>query len=275
MRHQRNNIPQPKWMMSVVYLILLLLAVGVIIGLRNCSAPGLLISERKQGFSGGDTLDVAMLYSPMNYYIYEDTLGGFSYDLLRQIAENEKIVINFIPTTSSSDAFQKLESGQVDLIASLPVSSALPSNVILSDSIFTDRLVVVYTLAPNEKFVESPFSLAGEKMHIEAGSAGMLRLENLQQEIGDTIYIEEHPELSDELIAMKVARGDFKFGVVNSHVADGLKKQFPNLKAMPVGFTQLQAWALADSTKLRDINSYLQRASKREATSKLRQRYGL
>ncbi len=262
--------------MIFVYILLLMLAIGVFIGLRNCSPAGVIVNRPKVGESSGDTIDIAMLYAPLNYYVYDDTLGGYCYDLLRQIASTEKQPVNFIPVTSPADAIEKLRQGKVDVIASLPVNSGSTGrDLIYSDSVFTDRLVVVYVRNEGDPDFDTPFSLAGQNIHLDSGSAPILRIRNLQKEIGDTIYTQQHPDLSGELIAMKVAAGDFGFGVVNSRVASDMQKKFPRLKTMPVGFTQLQSFAVRDSTMLRRVNTLLQRAANYPATPSLRRRYNL
>lgn len=276
MRSRNNNLPQPRRTMIFVYLLLLMLAMGIFLGLRNCSPRGVIVDRAKIGESTGDTIDVAMLYSPLNYYVYDDTLGGYCYDLLRSIAAIEHQPINFVAVTSPADALEKLKEGKVDVIAALPVNSGVTGrDLIYTDSIFTDRLVVVYSHKEGEPAYDTPFSLAGQTIHLDSGSAALLRIRNLQKEIGDTIYTEQHPDLSGELIAMKVAGGDYGFGVVNSRVATDMQKRFTQLQTMPVGFTQLQSLVVNDSTMLRRMNSLLRKASDYPGISVLRRRYNL
>ncbi len=68
----------------VLYLILLIVIVGLFYSLRKCNRS--YISDELRP-SGGDTLDVAIEYSPISFYTIDDTLGGFNYDLMRMIAE--------------------------------------------------------------------------------------------------------------------------------------------------------------------------------------------
>lgn len=275
MKTDRHHLPQPRRTMVMVYILLLLMCIGIFLGLRNCSPHGVLVDPPKQGGSVGDTLDVAMLYTPLNYYIYDDTLGGYSYDLLRSISAKEHQPVNFVPVTSAADAIARLRRGDVDIVASLPVNATAAENVIFTDSVYTDRLVAVYTLAGDEQPITSPFRLAGQEIHIDSETAALLRLQNLQKEIGDTIYIRQHNDLSGELIAMKVAAGDFGFGVVNNKVAVDMQKKYPQLRTMPLGFTQLQSWAVADSTMLKRVNTLLRKAAAYPGTSSLRRRYNL
>lgn len=275
MQPKRNRLPQPRRTTVIVYLLLLMLCIGMVLGLRNCSPRGVLVDRPLQGGSVGDTIDVAMLYSPLNYYIYDDTLGGYSYDLLREIARRESQPVNFVPVTSTADAMILLRQGKVDVIASLPVNASAGENVLFTDSVYTDRLVAIFTLPKDAQPYTSPFELARRNVHIDSETAAMLRLQNLQKEIGDTIYISRHDDLSGELIAMKVAAGEFGFGVINDKVAKDMQKKLPQLRTMPLGFTQLQSWGVADSTMLRRVNTLLRKAEAYPTTSTLRRRYNL
>lgn len=254
-----QKIPQPKRMMMAVYVILLVFVVAILTGLRHCSSRSLIVAPTAKGASLGDTIDVAMLYAPQNYYLYGDTLGGYSYNLLRKIAVSERVTFNYIPVTSLSEALDGLHDGKFTIVASLPVSNELRGKVLFSDSVYTDRLVVVYH--DGAEILESPLRLAGKTVHVAGESPAALRLANLREEIGDTIIIAEHADLSDELVAMKVSLGDFDYGAVYELTSLGMKDKFPQLKEMPVGFTQLQSWAVAptDSALVKRINGWLER----------------
>ncbi len=70
-----------KYKQTALY-ILLLIGVLVLMGLARRCTPGGPLPQVLQGNSGGDTLDVGILYGPMSFYTYDDTLGGLNYDLL-------------------------------------------------------------------------------------------------------------------------------------------------------------------------------------------------
>ena len=67
-----------------VYLGLLIAVIVLMIVLSRYSRP----SVGTPG-SGGDTIDVALEYSPLSFYTYGDTLGGYNYDLLRLISKQQ------------------------------------------------------------------------------------------------------------------------------------------------------------------------------------------
>ena len=87
----------------VLYLILLIVIVGLFYSLRSY------ISDELRP-SGGDTLDVAIEYSPISFYTIDDTLGGFNYDLMRMIAERHGLKLKFHPVVTLSKALQYIEN---------------------------------------------------------------------------------------------------------------------------------------------------------------------
>ena len=68
-----------------IYLILLFAAVSGMVLMRRCGSHNP-YPRQSEGGSGADTLDVAIIYGPLSYFIYADTLGGLNYDLLRDLS---------------------------------------------------------------------------------------------------------------------------------------------------------------------------------------------
>ena len=104
------------------------------------------------------------------------------------------------------------------------------------------------------------------------------RIRNLCREIGDTVYLVEHPDLSGELLALKVQSGALRYAVVNERVAAPLTLRFSNLDAgSPISFTQFQCvvTADADSALLHRFDTWLEKASSSPEAAELRARYGL
>ena len=56
-----------------IYLLLLFVAIGLMIMVKTCSYDSGISGDKS---SGGDTLEIAIEYSPMSLYRYNDTLGG-------------------------------------------------------------------------------------------------------------------------------------------------------------------------------------------------------
>lgn len=273
-------LPEPKKKMVWLYLGLLLVAVALVLLLhRPARHDGPLPVASAPGGTGGDTLDVALLYGPMSYYIYGDTLGGYNYDLLRLVSRRQGVPMKFWPVNSLDDALGLLASGRYDMLASLPEDAAFKGRLLFSEPLFLDRQVLVQRKgADGSLAVTSALDLARDTVHIEKGSPIAGRIANLCREIGDTIYVAEHSDLSSELLTLKVQSGQMRYAVVNERIAKPLTDKFANLDiSSPISFTQFQSVVTApgDSALLRRLDTWLRQAAATPEARTLRNRYSL
>lgn len=244
----------------LIYLLLLLSAIAMMFALKRCDNHEL-YPPVKIGASSGDTIDVAIIYSPMSYYLYDDTIGGFNYDLLRLYAGDCNKQIRFWPVVSLDDALNKLENRQFDILASLPIDQEFRNKFSYTNDIFLDRQVLIQRRNKHGKqSINSSLDLANETIHIEKDSPIEFRIRNLSREIGDTIHTVAHPELSGEYLFLKVVSGDFEYAVINEKTAIHLADKYPDISAdTPISFTQFQAWLTNhnDSTLIMSLNNWI------------------
>lgn len=223
--------------------ILITVAVGFLIGItRECSH---LHTSDKIGYSQGDTIDVAILYGPESLYLYTDSLTGINHDILNYFSDDNKIPVKIWPVSDISESMKMIESGAYDLMASVPLDNSIKERFLTSESIFLDKLVLIQNKdsVTGETIINSSLDLTGKSINIAAGSPAAQRLKNLSQEIGGEIQVIEEDNISDELLALKVASGDVPFAVVNERIARNIAKKYPNLSFdNPISFTQFQVW---------------------------------
>jgi membrane-bound lytic murein transglycosylase MltF len=82
-------------------------------------------------------------------------------------------------------------------------------------------------------------------LYIPEDSPALLRIINLQHEIGDTVYIVQEDRYSSEQLIIMVAKGDIDYAVCNLRIAAVSKKILPEIDIdTDVSFTQLQSWAV-------------------------------
>lgn len=266
--------PQPIKGKLPLYMLLLIIAAGIMVMLRYCSHRTQLVGDSK---SGGDTIDVAIEISPISLSTRADTLGGFYYDLIRHIASSEGLSVKFIPFSQIDNALHSLEQGRYDVvIADLPVTTSMKEKYLFTDPITLDRevLVQIKDSVNGETRATTQHDLRGDTVWIPAGSPFRDRLINLSHEIGDTIYIMEDPNYASEQLVMLVALGDIPRAVVNEQIAKSMTKQYPHLDlSVDISFTQFQSWAInKNRSDLRDsLNVWLKRHAK--FTEALSRRY--
>lgn len=241
-----------------LYLALLLIAIIAMIVLRNfdkiVSTPD--TPQR-------DSMVVAIEYSPLSLYTYSDTLGGFSYDLLRMVAQKAGINLKYQPMVTLTSSLNKLKSGEYRMVcAEFPVIKENKDDYLFTTPIYVDRQVLVQRIQPDSTIaVKSLLDLAHDTVWVVDGSSIASRLLNLSHEIGDTIYINADKEYGTEQLFLRVATGEIKQAVMNEQVAKKMATLYPNVDiSTSISFTQFQSWILQreDSTFCDSINSWLE-----------------
>ncbi|MCH5228750.1 MAG: transporter substrate-binding domain-containing protein [Muribaculaceae bacterium] len=236
-----------KYVRMAAYVMLALIFIFVIGITKDC---GRIPYQRVEGYSKGDTLDIAILYGPASYYLYDDSISGINHDIAEEFSLETGTPIKIWPVTQPSDGLSKLSDGAFDIVASLPLDNNLRKNYKTSESIFLDRLVLVQLTdsVSGNAAVNSSLDLNGKTVYVAEGSSALQRLRNLSEEIGGEINIVEDPELSDELLCLKVSSGDIPFAVVNEKVAKDLALKNPRIHYdSSVSFTQFQVWIFNSS----------------------------
>lgn len=240
----------------MLYVALLLLVVMLMVSLRTCSVRDPFGDIRRMP-SQGDTLDVAIEYSPLSLYRYADTLGGFNYDALRSMVRQNGMALKFHPMVSLTQGMDGLESGLYDIIvADMPVTVDLQERFEYTEPIYLDRQVLVQRRdSTGALAINSQLDLAGKEVWVPANSPIEGRIRNLSSEIGDTIIVSSDEEYGPEQLFLLTAAGEIDLSVVNERVARIMAKDYENIDiSTDVSFTQFQAWlmrkeepALADS----------------------------
>lgn len=259
-----------------MYLLLLVAAVVIMAGARRCNSSKPL-PMLTQGWSGADTVDVAILYGPMSHYVYADTLGGLNYDMLRQMERELGTPLKLWPVVNLDDALKRLEKGGYDMLASLPSDNSVKQRFKTTRSVFLDRLVLVQRADSNgNEKIKSSLDLGNDTVYIPKGSPAASRLVNLSDETGIKIPVKKSDELSEEYLCMMVATGEIPLAVVNEKVAKEMKKTYPLLShENPVSFTQFQVWLVnpADTALVSTVDRWLEDFQSTQAYRELLKRY--
>lgn len=249
---------QSRYLQIIAYAMIATIFIFIMGITRDC---GRIKVAETEGFSKGDTLDIAIIYGPGSFYIYEDSLSGINHEIVKRYSEETQTPVKTWAITDPSEGMKKLESGAFDVLASLPLDNYIKNRFKVSESIFLDRLVLVQLTdsATGNKDVNSSLDLDGKTVFVAEGSSALQRMRNLSDEIGGKIEVVEEPDLSDELLTLKVANGSIPLAVVNEKVAQKIAESYPNLNYdSSISFTQFQVWVFApsDSTEVTKFNKW-------------------
>lgn len=259
----------------LLYILLLVATLVVMASLRTCGEDDLKGGGRQ--YEKGDTITVAIIYSPLSYYTYNDTLGGLNYDMLRRMSKDLNRPVKFVPVVSIDRSLKSLRDGGCDLFASLPVTAEMKHDYLFTEGVYTDRQVLIQRKLPDGSLrAKSVLDLADDTIHIEKNSAARERLENMAQEIGAEVVITSHEDLSDEYLFLKVLNGDFRYAVINGKMAAKMIEKHPEVSAdTQIGFTQFQAWLTRrrDVKLLETVDKWLSDFKQTEEYEELLRRY--
>lgn len=260
-----------------LYVLLLLGVLLLMWSLRTCSVQHTSHGnvDRK---AGGDTLDVAIEYSPLSVYTYDDTLGGFNYDLMNIVAREGGFSVKYHPVVSLEKSISGLDEELYDiLIADLPMTLDFQDRFAYSEPVYLDKQVLVQrkdSLGNVE--IVSQLDLARKEVWVVANSPVVSRLKNLSAEIGDTIYVKQDSHYGAEQLFIMTAVGDIPRAVVNEKVARAIAGDYPRVDiSTAISFTQFQSWLMRnDNPALTDsINATLRRIKSTPYYNTLRQKY--
>ncbi len=258
----------------VIYLILLTIVICTMVMLRRCDNRSLGLAS-----SHNDTLDIAIEYSPLSLYTYNDTLGGFNYEIITEIAKQHNLSVKFHPIVTLQKALNGLHTSQYDvIIADIPRTEEIQKQYLLTEPTFLDKQVLIQrkdSISGKAK-IKSQLDLAQDSVWIVAGSPIKKRISNLSEEIGDTIYVCEEPIYASEQLFLMVAIGDIKYAVINEQVAKAMKPDYPHVNInTDISFTQFQSWILNqnDSTLCDSLNRWIKTFKTTENYRNLKHKY--
>lgn len=265
---QRNNH-------IALLFLLLILAVGAMVAIRQCSA------NRHRLIVGNepvDTINVALQYSPVSFYMQDDTLGGLDYDLLHIIAREHNQHFRYTPITTAREGLTGLETGRFDIVAAnLPMTTALRDSFLVTDPVYADRQILIQLrdTTRHRKPIESALDLRGDTVYVTRHSPNVMRLKNLIREIGDTIYIKQVSATAEQLF-IQVALNEIPLAVINEQIAKSMSADYPQVDCtIGISFTQFQPWVLqkTEHALCDSLNSWLLRLKATEQYQNLLDRY--
>jgi len=225
-------------------------------------------------------------YSPSTYFIFRGEPMGFHYELLKRFSRHLGVRLNIKVSSDLAEIFRALDEREVDLIAmDLTLTRERSAFLDYVHSHGQTRQVLVQRRAglshPEEgrhevRFIRNPLDLAGQIVYVQKGSVYFDRLKNLEEEIGDTIHVIEHPSDPVEGLIRKVASGEIDYTVADENLAMYYQSWHPELDVKTaVSFPQQLAWAVrkgSDSLH-RVLDQWMAVFVKSTEYNKLREKY--
>ncbi len=227
-----------------------------------------------------DTLRIVTDYTPINYYISDDTISGFDYELSQLIAKRSGLHVKVYPEVSLSKSIEGLEKNRYDIIGRpIPVTTDSKENFLFTDPILLNKQVLVQRKAEynnGKDPIRNQLDLAQKHLNIISDAPTRLRIMNLAHEIGDTIYVNEENTYGDEQLIIMVAKSEIDFAVCDETIAREMSKHYPEIDfSTDISFTQFRSWALRLTSPLLldSLNIWLKDIKKSPEFQKLKTKY--
>lgn len=208
-------------------------------------------------------LIVVMEYSSISYQRKDSIISGRQYELVKDLASSLGLTPVIKLENSFSKSLEGLNKGEYDLMARLtPITSELKGKVAFTYPISKDRQVLVQRVKSDttSEYVSNVLQLKNKTIHIAEDSPFMSRIENLEEEVGFMLDIQNVEDYNNEQIATLVSTGDIDYSICDFATAIILKEKYKNLDvSVNISFTQLQAWAVRPSAAalLDSVNSWI------------------
>jgi ABC-type amino acid transport substrate-binding protein len=219
-------------------------------------------------------------YNSISYHAQADSIGGLHYELLQAFAESKGLKTEITPEMSVEKRIEGIQLGIYDLLANnVLISSERKDSLLFTSPILLSRQVLVQrkpTEMNDQNYINSLLDLAGKTVHVVKESPSILRIHNLSNEIGDTIYIKEIEKYGQEQLLAMVAAGDIDYAVCDESIALTAANDLPRLDfETTISFTQFYSWGVnKENTILLDsLNAWLDSYKQTEAFQKLLKKY--
>ncbi len=223
-------------------------------------------------------LRVITTYSPTRYFLYKGRTMGFEYEIFSRLAENLDVKLEIIIAKNVDSVIPMLNRGEGDIIA---VGYTITRNR-KEEVNFTDPYIITHQSLVQKKpdnwrkmsvhnikkqLVTDVIDLLHDTVSVRQNSSYYMRLKELSNELGDTIYINVLPgEITDEETIELVSDGKIKYSVIDNNLAAIHKSHFPNIDVnTPISLSQRIAWAVRKNSPelLETINKGLKSIKKK------------
>ncbi len=201
--------------------------------------------------------------SSTGLFVYKGKTMGYEYELLKLFCDKHDIQLRFNVTKSLKEAFNKLNTGEGDILAyNLTVTKERKKRIAFTNYLNLQRQVLIQR-KPDDwrqmklheidaQLIRNPVELIGKEVYVRQYSSYYDRLTNLSDEIGGDIKIVPGDnDLETEELIRKVALGEIDYTVAEEDVARVNLTYYPNLDIKTaVSFPTQIAWGVRKNATL-------------------------
>ncbi len=225
-------------------------------------------------------LKVLFENSPTSFYYFKKTKMGFEYELLKAFCKDLGVKLKVDIIKDLKDAESKIINGDADLLAcSYTITKERRDKIDFSIPYLRTPQVLIQRLPDDSitEYIKDPIQLTRKKIIISKNSSYEKRLLHLQEELGDTIFLQSaKPGVTPEELMRMVSRKNIDYTVVDNHIAVASAFELKNLDHhLRLGVKQQIAFGLVKNTPLLrlKLNKWLRKFKKSPHYRFLKQKY--
>ena len=219
-------------------------------------------------------------YNSVSYHAQEDTISGLHYELLQAFALSKGLKVEITPEMSIEKRLEGIQNGTYDILANnVLINSERKDSLLFTQAILLDRQILVQRKPVQENdssYIDSLLKLAQKTIHVVKESPSIFRIQNLSNEIGDTIYIEEVEKYGQEQLLAMVANADIDYTICDESIALTVINDMPQLDIRTaISFTQFYSWGVnkENNILLDSLNVWLETYKQTQEFQDLLKRY--
>jgi len=201
--------------------------------------------------------------STTSYFIYKGKKMGFEYEVLQLFAESLGLTLEVKIVNNLDSLITMLNRGDGDIIACNYTVTKERSRVINFSEPFIQTQQVLIQRKPDgwedmkeeewqAELISDPSQLAKKEVHVWKNSSYYQRLQHLQEEIGDTIFMEGvEGNIGGEELIEQVASGIIDYTIAENNVAKVNEQFFDNIyTGLDLSVKQKMAFGIRKSSHL-------------------------
>ena len=216
-------------------------------------------------------------FSPTGYFLYKGQAMGFEYEMLSRLAKKLEVDLEIVLAKNVDSVIPMLNRGEGDIIATgYTITGNRKEEVSFTNPYIITHQTLVQKKPDNwrklnvdnikKQLATDIVDLINDTVSVRKNTSYYLRLSQLSNELGDTIYIKILPgETTDEESIKLVSEGKIKYTIIDNNIATIHKGYFPNIDInTPISLSQRIAWAVRKNSPdlLSKINEGLKNIKK-------------
>ena len=196
------------------------------------------------------TLRVVTEYSSIGYFVEDNQIKGFQYELIKRFADSLGLSLDFTVEPDLQKSIAGVNNGDYDLIMrTLPVTLELKKELNFSEPLIKSQLVLVQRINKKDKDntpIRGAMDLDSITIYVTPNSPYLMRLKHIEEELGIVIFTKSIPDVDTELLMAMVARGEIDYTIADEFTARFSQSFYPELDIdTQMGFKQFQAWGFS------------------------------